>query len=219
VTVLDVTNDSVRIFNDAGNRSFATHNGWIDIKVNETAISLSLEPVLNSTITTIEGTGQVVSVDSLQYTLDLNHPLAGETLLIFVRVESIDKPQSLEEDSITLGNMEFHTKFETSISLARDVGKPVFLYAHASWCGWCRRFEADVLGDEEVIRTLEANFINIAIDVDRQDEVARDFKISVTPTMIFLDENGIETERIRGYRDLKAFKNILKTSLPSFVEF
>ncbi len=49
----------------------------------------------------------------------------------------------------------------------------------------------------------------MAVDVDTKPELARELGIFGTPTMIFYMPDGIEIERIRGYRDADSFKEAL----------
>ncbi len=201
--------ERVTLINHAENGTLLTQRGIIQIQVGSNDILVTLDPVLNSTVQTVEGAGRVVSIGEETYTVDLNHPLAGETLLLFVRVENITKSLNEETGNITLGGFVFLTSLEDGKKISGQLGKPIFLYLHAPWCSWCRRFEADVLADVGVQERLEKGFITVAVDVDRQKKVAQTLSIYGTPTMIFMDQDGNEILRIRGYRDLNSFVEIL----------
>jgi thiol:disulfide interchange protein DsbD len=211
VTVVDISGDNVTILNDAKNETILTPNGVVRLEVDEKTIIMKFDPLLNHSLMKYDGFGKVVLVDAKNYTLDLNHPLAGESFRIFILIEEIIKPQLFIDEQVVLGGVEFMTSLETAQAIAQETGKPIFLYAHASWCSWCRKFEEDVLRDEVVIQTLRNNFISVAFDVDNQISLTRNFKIFGTPTMIFLDEKGREIRRIRGYSDLKTFKVALSS--------
>jgi FKBP-type peptidyl-prolyl cis-trans isomerase 2 len=209
-TVTDFDGDNVTIQNNARNTSQETERGTVHIHVNVSSIAVTLDPGLNSVVQTIDGAGKVISIGDYDYTMDLNHPLAGETVLFFIRVEEIIKPQKTEDGDIVLGEIEFITSMEKARILANETGRPVFLYVHAAWCMWCRKFETDVLSDEDVTAVLNKDFVNVAIDVDVQPGLAMDLNIFGTPTLIFLDSGGSEILRVRGYRDAETFRDILK---------
>jgi FKBP-type peptidyl-prolyl cis-trans isomerase 2 len=209
ITVLDIDGENVIISNNAKNNSLLTGRGKIDITVSETEISLELEPSINSTITTIDGPGKVVSNNKENYTVDFNHPLVGNSILIFVRVEEVSKLSRELADHIRFGGVEFGTSLEKGMVLANESGRPLFVYLHAAWCQWCRKFENDVLNNVEVIKILSGDFINIAIDVDSQSKTAIDLGLFGTPTMVFFDSDGVEKKRVRGYIDKDAFMGVL----------
>jgi FKBP-type peptidyl-prolyl cis-trans isomerase 2 len=211
VTVVDISGNDVTVFNDARNETIMTHNGAVRLEVDENTVFIEFEPFLNNSVMNYDGLGKVVMVDEKNYTLDLNHPLAGESFRIFILVKEITKPQPFISDKAVLGGVVFMTSFEKAKEIAQETGKPIFLYAHASWCSWCRKFEEDVLRDEVVIQTLQSDFVSVAFEVDSQVSLTKDYRIFGTPTMIFLDENGLEVRRIRGYSDLKTFKGVLSS--------
>jgi thiol-disulfide isomerase/thioredoxin len=209
VTVLDVAGENVTILNDARNMTFQIQQGTAELKVSNDSVILLIDPVPDSTVMTLEGGGRVVHVGNEDYTVDLNHPLAGESLLIFVRVEGIIKQGATDAGSVVMGELELLNSFENAKILAADSGLPILLYFHSASCPWCRRFEKDVLGDEGVAKMLGAGFVNVAIDVDSERSLAREFKIVGTPTIIFLGSDGSEIKRIRGYQDAQTFKETL----------
>lgn len=108
-------------------------------------------------------------------------------------------------DSITIGKVEFHTAIESGNALSKATGKPIFLYLHSKSCGWCKKFNDEVLTDNEVSATLKKNFISVIVEINEQKKVAASFNVRGTPTMVFLDEGGNEIDRIRGFVDAETF--------------
>ncbi len=208
-TVLGISGDNVTVLNDAKEGNRTTPWGSVTIVLNNSKITLISNPRVGAPIHTLEGEGRVISMGPENYTVDLNHPLAGEAILIFVRVEEIIKPGSEDGGEITLGGQSFLTSLEEGKNLSKESGKTIFLYFHASWCSWCRRFENDVLTNPDVLETLSHDFIAVAVDVDRNTGTAGRFKIIGTPSMIFLDAEGQEIYRVRGYQSLDDFKETL----------
>lgn len=213
-TVTSIGNGTVSFVNEAENATLETGRGIVHIRVNDSAVAVTIDPEPGSMTATVEGMGRVVSADEETYTVDLNHPLAGETILFQLVVEGIIKPgEAAVNGTITLGRVEFITSLEKARLLASERGKPIFLYVHAPWCGWCRKFEAETLSDDAVASLLEKRFIAAALDVDARPEEARDLAIYATPTMIFMDSGGRETMRLRGYRDPSSFMEELEKAL------
>jgi len=118
---------------------------------------------------------------------------------------NISKVNTPEPKKITLNGLDFLTEVEPALVLAKEQGKPVFVYSRSVYCGACKQFESESFTNETVIERLNKNFILISIDVDEQMTETRNFKIRATPTEIFLDSNGTEIKRLIGYRTNRTF--------------
>lgn len=93
----------------------------------------------------------------------------------------------------------FDGTLEEAIAAASEQGLMVFVEFNTDWCSWCRRLEAETLTDRDVRAELDQM---VAIQLDAEAEgasAASRFEIESYPTMVFLDSNGDEIERIVGY--------------------
>jgi thiol:disulfide interchange protein DsbD len=120
--------------------------------------------------------------------------LLGDVLPVYEAVEKI-----------SLGGISFYTSLDSGLVAAKLTKKPVFLYFNSKSCGWCKKFEAEVLTDPDVISTVESSFVSVVIEVNEQYHMAGKFRVYGTPTMIFLDPSGDEIHRIRGFMDVESF--------------
>ncbi len=134
-------------------------------------------------------------------------------LALLVLISGCLSAQSGTPDSgkLALKGLKFHTDIGQALDDARAQGKPVFVYARSENCGWCKKFEAETFTNQSVIKKLNENFILVSIDVDRQKNETRNFRVHGTPTEIFLDSNGTEIKRIPGYTDTETFLNTIET--------
>ena len=75
----------------------------------------------------------------------------------------------------------------------------VMIEFYADWCNWCRRLDADTFSVPEVRHEL-ARFVPIKVNGDKGGaELAASFGVDSYPTLIFLDPDGNEMDRILGY--------------------
>ncbi len=118
-------------------------------------------------------------------------------------------PNDTDAGKMTIKGLRFHTDLQPALDAAKAQGKPVFVYARSEYCGWCKKFEAETLTNQSAARTLNENFILVSIDVDKQKNETRNFRVHGTPTEIFLDSNGTEIKRIPGYTDNQTFLDII----------
>jgi thioredoxin-related protein len=80
---------------------------------------------------------------------------------------------------------------------ARDT--VVMIEFFTDWCSWCRRLEADTFTASEVRRELE-NIVPLRRDAEKEGaDLAKKFGVDSYPTMVFLDPEGHEMDRILGY--------------------
>lgn len=86
--------------------------------------------------------------------------------------------------------------------LAAENNKKVMIYAEAKWCGYCKKMERKVFPKESVQDSVEKYFYPVRIDIDSDIKVtfngedyteqglARKFRTTSTPTLIFVDKKG-----------------------------
>jgi thioredoxin-related protein len=141
--------------------------------------------------------------EHLECTLnDSEDDLLGDVLPVYEAVEKIH-----------LGGISFYTSLDSGLVAAKLTKKPVFLYFNSKSCGWCKKFEEEVLTDPDVISTVESSFVSVVIEVNEQYHMAGKFKVYGTPTMVFLDAVGSEIGRIRGFVDAKSLIVELEAAL------
>ena len=71
----------------------------------------------------------------------------------------------------------------------------------ASWCGPCKAFKPTLL-------ELEQDRL-IYIDIDEMQEIRRDYEVRSVPTVILVDEDGVELERLVGGQLLSTLQDLL----------
>lgn len=103
---------------------------------------------------------------------------------------------------------------DAAFAVAKELGKPIYLYWGAEWCPPCHAIKATVFKSPEFIERSKL-FIAVYLDGDMQNAQAygEEFGVLGYPTMIVFDSNGMELTRIPGGIDLTAYANILDLTL------
>jgi thioredoxin 1 len=99
--------------------------------------------------------------------------------------------------------------------LAKNENKPLFVFAHASWCPTCKHMEQEVLNQKALGDVYNKDVVNVAIDIDSPDgrELNTQFPIRATPTLLFFYPDGSVARKIEGFAvagDLLLVENQLK---------
>ena len=74
-------------------------------------------------------------------------------------------------------------------------------------CVWCDRLDADTFTDQKVIDFAKQNLISKKIDAEKGDgpKQKKKYRVRGYPTILFLDSQGVEIDRIVGYRPPEEF--------------
>ncbi len=111
-------------------------------------------------------------------------------------------------------------KYHTGIlGEASALGQPVILDFYADWCIPCHELDQFTYSDPRVIAMLK-DFRKIKVDATSEDtdeirEVIRQFDVFGVPTIIFLDEKGLEVSNLRmnGFVPPEEFVRAVRSSV------
>ena len=101
------------------------------------------------------------------------------------------------------------TSYPESLDLAKAKDKPVLVKFEASWCVWCEKMETEVFTDPEIIKELE-KFICVKIDVDKQENIAKAYKIKSLPRTIVINTYDEIVGDWLGYHEASVYYKLLR---------
>lgn len=98
------------------------------------------------------------------------------------------------------------TPFKKILALAKKTGKPVMIDFYTESCYGCQLLQDSTFVDPEVAE-FSRNFINIKVNTLTKEgaKLSKKFRIWGLPTILFLNSNGEEIDRIIGFRPPKSF--------------
>lgn len=88
--------------------------------------------------------------------------------------------------------------------------KTVMLVFDQDSCYYCDLFKNEVLNDENVQKELNEKYIVAVSDVNQDPQLAGQLRVVGTPTIVFLDSNASEIDRIDGYLPADEFLDVIK---------
>lgn len=103
---------------------------------------------------------------------------------------------------------------DRAFALARQSGKPVFLYWGAVWCPPCNQVKSTLFTRADFVERTHA-FIPVYVDGDKPgaQKVAARFKVSGYPTMVLFKPDGSEITRLPGEVDPERYLLALSAGL------
>jgi thiol-disulfide isomerase/thioredoxin len=96
---------------------------------------------------------------------------------------------TLSLPSFAQGIEFFHGTWEEALVKAETEGKLIFVDAYTTWCGPCKKMSANVFPQAEVGDVFNANFINVKLDMEKEESVAfrKVHRVRAYPTLFWIN--------------------------------
>jgi YHS domain-containing protein/thiol-disulfide isomerase/thioredoxin len=100
--------------------------------------------------------------------------------------------------------------------LARDLGLPLVVHFHASWCAPCQQMERETLSSRRLVGQLGRQIIGVKIDSDEEPGLVEDFRIDALPCDVVIAPDGLIVERISGYQPQPKYLSMVERTAARF---
>lgn len=131
----------------------------------------------------------------------MKYLLSTLLLIFFISCSSntADEAEAQAQKSSAVNFM--HTNFAEALSKAKQENKPMLIDVYATWCGPCNRLDKIVFSDEEAAKFINAQFVSLKVDGEKGEgpELLKEFNIPGYPTILLIDQNGEEIDRVVGF--------------------
>jgi thioredoxin-related protein len=122
---------------------------------------------------------------------------------------SLEQIRFSDENYSYLGDLTWHRSLDKGFEIAQQDNKPIAVYFWAIWCQYCAGFQAKTLGNPQVKKILEEDYVLVAMDLDVDRNVASKYGVRYPPYVLFLDRNDNVINRIEGSVDAGTFLPIV----------
>ncbi|MFW8602236.1 thioredoxin family protein [Desulfobacterota bacterium M19] len=175
--------------------------GKTTVSLVDGKIALELHPLIGVPFFRQGKRGVIVSADAGGFKVDFNHPLAGKTITLDLKVIKIRKKSQLTD----IGYVTWQKNLKAARKIAKIRHKPIFLLLYADWCPWCKKLKEEVLTDLRV-RLLRDDFVWVKINSDKEKRYKKEFRQSGFPLIVLLNEDGQPVSRIDGFKNAAALR-------------
>lgn len=115
----------------------------------------------------------------------------------------------------------FIKSLTTAQKLAKEKNRLIFVDLFAQWCGWCHRFEAEVVPSEAFQKATE-KMVLLRLDTEDGGEgtkFARQFQVNSLPTFMILNPDLSVAAVIKGYAPPTQFVQMMNGALEKNAAF
>ena len=126
-------------------------------------------------------------------------------LLLLTSTLAASEPRVTSPES----SLTWSTSYEKSLEQAKTKKMPVLIKFEAAWCVWCEKMEEEVFTDPEVKKELQ-KFVCVKIDVDKQENIAKAYKIRSLPRTIVINTYDEIVGDWLGYHEADVFYKLLR---------
>ena len=99
-----------------------------------------------------------------------------------------------------------------ALAKAKASNRLLFVDVYTEWCSWCKKLDAETFATSE-FQQQSQNFVLLKVDADKELEFKVKYQVYAYPTMLFLDGDGKEVYRIKGFLQAPELVKIIQQIL------
>jgi thioredoxin-related protein len=112
------------------------------------------------------------------------------------------------------------SSFDQGLADASRTGKKILVDVYTTWCGWCKKMDADTYSNANVSSYLQSHFVLVKLNAESlnqltyrgekysEQDFARAFGVNGYPTILFLKPNGDPITKYPGYANAETFHDV-----------
>jgi len=94
--------------------------------------------------------------------------------------------------------IDFATSYDQALKLAQEKNQKILIDFYTDWCTWCKKLDTETYVDTMVV-SMSGNIVFTKINAEVDTATARKYSVKAYPTIVLLNSDGTEIDRIAGF--------------------
>jgi thioredoxin-related protein len=143
------------------------------------------------------------------------------TLLVIIAVFGIAYIFTQQDTASSKPGPIAWKSFNEGVALAQSSNKKILVDAYTDWCSWCKKMDAEVYTNTEVVKILNKHFVAVKLNAESNNpvsfggntyteaEFAHQLGVTGYPTTLFFDKDSNPITDFAGYAVSDRFARVL----------
>ncbi|SYZ73847.1 conserved exported hypothetical protein [Candidatus Zixiibacteriota bacterium] len=132
------------------------------------------------------------------------YPLIAIAIAVMVAIIAISGCGKKEAPPAAPTKIDFATSYDGALKLAQEKNQKVLIDFYTDWCTWCKKLDTETYVDSAVI-ALSQNLVFTKINAEVDTVTAAKYMVRAYPTIVLMNNDGTEIDRIAGYLPAQDF--------------
>jgi thioredoxin-like negative regulator of GroEL len=108
--------------------------------------------------------------------------------------------------------IQFATSYDEALKLGQEKGQKVLLDFYTDWCQWCKKLDTETYVDPLIVE-LSKTIVFAKVNAEVDTLTARKYMVTGYPTLVLMNNDGSEIDRVAGYLPAPEFKETIDNYL------
>ncbi len=126
-------------------------------------------------------------------------------------ITQLKKLEENKSEKQILNDQVVAETYQEALKKSGELGKPVFVFFTADWCGYCHKMKKDTMPKDEVKEVLK-NYIVVYINADRDRDSVKKMGVESLPFFLITNYKEDSLKTAKGFMDAKTFTSWLGDS-------
>lgn len=114
----------------------------------------------------------------------------------------------------TSSGITWERDYEKAVQRAAAENKPIIADMFTDWCTLCKKMDAETFAEPELVKEMAGKYVWLKLNTETEEDgirLQKDFAILTYPTILVLDSEGEEIDRVGNFLAAKPFREAVES--------